>query len=213
MQKFQVVINSKLEVKLGEEIYKTIVQGISNKDLVISIPVVNGIYLTLKVGEEISLVYYDDKANIFSFNCKIINRIIENAIPYYSITLPYNVAKIQRRNYVRVDTVQPIKNIKKYNKETKMVEELKFTDGLLLDLSGGGMRIKLREKLKYDDIIVANIGRVLEEISLKGKVIRVDKTEDKRYIYGISFLDIDNKTREQIIKTVFEIMRKQRGLR
>lgn len=213
MQKFQVVINNKLEVKWGEENYKTIVQGTSDKDLVISIPVVNGIYLTLKTGEEVSLVYYDDKANIFNFNCKVINRISENRIPYYRISLPYNVTKIQRRNYVRVDTVQAIKEVRKYNEETKSIEEFKLTGGLILDLSGGGMRIKLREKLKFNDIIVANIGSSLEEIALKGKVVRVDKTEDKRYIYGISFLDIDNKTREQVIRAVFEIMRKQRGLR
>ena len=212
MQKFQVVINSKLELKWGEEIYKTIVQGSNNKNLLISVPVVNGVYLTFRTGEEISLVYYDNKANIFSFSCKIINRITENGIPYYSTSLPYNITKVQRRNYVRVDTVQVIKSIIKYNEESKSIVGDKFSNGLLLDLSGGGMRIKLKEKLRYSDVIMANIGNGAEELSVKGRIVRVDRSEDKRYVYGISFLELDNRTREKIIGMVFKIMRKQREL-
>ena len=211
MINFEVVINSKLEVRVDDEIYKTRVQDSNSKNLVISVPVIGGVYLTLRTGEEIDLIYYDDKANIFNFKSKIINRIVENGVPYYSITLPYNVKKIQRRNYVRVDTVQVINDIRKYDEKTKSLEN-KVSNGLLLDLSGGGMRIKSRDKLNKNDIIIAKIGNVKEEISIKGKIIRVDIADDKKYIYGISFLDLDNRTRERIIGTVFTIMRKQREL-
>ncbi|MBB6714635.1 PilZ domain-containing protein [Clostridium gasigenes] len=213
MKKFDVVINSKLEVKWADGIYKTLVQDSNSKNILISIPVVGGVYLTLKTGEEIELVYYDNGENIFSFKCRVINRIKENNIAYYSITLPYDVIKIQRRNYVRVDTVQVIKNIKKYEKETNGQADDKISNALLLDLSGGGMRIKFREKLEKSDVISAKIGSENEEVLIKGKIVRVDITEDKRYIYGISFEELDNRTRERIIQIVFRIMREQRKLR
>ncbi|WP_089970844.1 flagellar brake protein [Clostridium gasigenes] len=213
MKKFDVVINSKLEVKWADGIYKTLVQDSNSKNILISIPVVGGVYLTLKTGEEIELVYYDNGENIFSFKCRVINRIKENNISYYSITLPYDVIKIQRRNYVRVDTVQVIKDIKKYEKETNGQADDKISNALLLDLSGGGMRIKLREKLEKSDVISAKIGSENEEVLIKGKIVRVDITEDKRYIYGISFEELDNRTRERIIQIVFRIMREQRKLR
>ncbi|NKF06961.1 PilZ domain-containing protein [Clostridium gasigenes] len=213
MKKFDVVINSKLEVKWADGIYKTLVQDSNSKNILISIPVVGGVYLTLKTGEEIELVYYDNGENIFSFKCRVINRIKENNISYYSITLPYDVIKIQRRNYVRVDTVQVIKNIKKYEKETNGQADDKISNALLLDLSGGGMRIKLREKLEKGDVISAKIGSENEGVLIKGKIVRVDITEDKRYIYGISFQELDNRTRERIIQIVFRIMREQRKLR
>ncbi|MBB6624247.1 PilZ domain-containing protein [Clostridium gasigenes] len=213
MKKFDVVINSKLEVKWADGIYKTLVQDSNSKNILISIPVVGGVYLTLKTGEEIELVYYDNGENIFSFKCRVINRIKENNISYYSITLPYDVIKIQRRNYVRVDTVQVIKNIKKYEKETNGQADDKISNALLLDLSGGGMRIKFREKLEKSDVISAKIGSENEEVLIKGKIVRVDITEDKRYIYGISFEELDNRTRERIIQIVFRIMREQRKLR
>ncbi|MBU3135960.1 PilZ domain-containing protein [Clostridium gasigenes] len=213
MKKFDVVINSKLEVKWADGIYKTLVQDSNSKNILISIPVVGGVYLTLKTGEEIELVYYDNGENIFSFKCRVINRIKENNISYYSITLPYDVIKIQRRNYVRVDTVQVIKDIKKYEKETNGQADDKISNALLLDLSGGGMRIKLREKLEKSDVISAKIGSENEGVLIKGKIVRVDITEDKRYIYGISFQELDNRTRERIIQIVFRIMREQRKLR
>ncbi|MBU3105293.1 flagellar brake protein [Clostridium gasigenes] len=213
MKKFDVVINSKLEVKWADGIYKTLVQDSNSKNILISIPVVGGVYLTLKTGEEIELVYYDNGENIFSFKCRVINRIKENNISYYSITLPYDVIKIQRRNYVRVDTVQVIKNIKKYEKETNGQADDKISNALLLDLSGGGMRITLREKLEKSDVISAKIGSENEGVLIKGKIVRVDITEDKRYIYGISFQELDNRTRERIIQIVFRIMREQRKLR
>nr|WP_253197910.1 PilZ domain-containing protein [Clostridium gasigenes] len=213
VKKFDVVINSKLEVKWADGIYKTLVQDSNSKNILISIPVVGGVYLTLKTGEEIELVYYDNGENIFSFKCRVINRIKENNISYYSITLPYDVIKIQRRNYVRVDTVQVIKDIKKYEKETNGQADDKISNALLLDLSGGGMRIKLREKLEKSDVISAKIGSENEGVLIKGKIVRVDITEDKRYIYGISFQELDNRTRERIIQIVFRIMREQRKLR
>jgi len=212
MKKFEVLINSRLEVKWAEEIYKTRVQDSNNKNLLISVPVICGVYLILKTGEEIDLVYYDDKANIFNFKCKVINRITENGIPFYSTTLPYDVVKIQRRNYVRVNTVQVIKEIRKYDEKTKNVEGNKIFNALLLDLSGGGMRIKIKERLYEGDIIIAKIGNGDGELPIKGRVLRIDISDDRKYIYGISFLELDNRTREQIIGTVFRIMRRQREL-
>lgn len=211
--KINVVINSKLEVRSGEETYKSTVQDVSNKNLLISVPVINGVYLTLKTGEEIDLIYYDNKANIFNFKCKTINKVTENGIPFYSVSLPYDVVKIQRRNYVRVDTVQVIKHIRKYDEEVESNEGDILPNALLLDLSGGGMRIKLREKLSTGDRIIAKISSDIEAVPVKGEVMRVDKTDDKKYIYGISFYELDNSIREKIIGIVFKIMRKQRELR
>lgn len=213
MAKLNLVINNKIEVTWEKESYKSVVQDSTKKNLLISVPVNSGTYLTLKTNEEIEIVYYDDKANVFNFKCKIINRIVENGIPYYSTTLPYDVIRIQRRNHVRVSTVQVIKHIEKYNEETDVNELQKLYNCLLLDISGGGMKIKLKEKIEMNEKIVAKIGNEKEEFQVKGEIVRIDKTEDKRYIYGVSFFDLENRTREKIIKMVFEIMRKQRELR
>lgn len=206
-------INSKLEVKWGEEVYKSVVQDSNNKNLLISVPVIDSVYLMLKTGEEIELVYYDNRANIYNFKCKIINRITENNIPFYSVSLPYDVVRIQRRNFVRVETVQLIKDIRKCEKELDNEVNKKLSNAILLDLSGGGMKIKLREKLNKNDIVIANIVSENDVLPVKGEIVRVDKTEDRRYIYGVSFCDLNNMTREKIIYTVFKIMRKQRELR
>nr|WP_242969971.1 PilZ domain-containing protein [Clostridium chauvoei] len=81
----------------------------------------------------------------------------------------------------------------------------------LLDLSGGGMKIRAKENLKKGDILLVNINYNDIKLDLKGRVVRV-KEENDNYLCGVSFLNIDNKTREKIIKIVFIILRRQSEL-
>ena len=50
------------------------------------------------------------------------------------------------------------------------------------------------------------------KLRIKGKIVRVYMTENKDYICGVKFIDLEEKIREKIIRLVFTIMRKQREL-
>ncbi|GAB6167684.1 flagellar brake domain-containing protein [Clostridium carnis] len=210
--KLNIRVNNKVAILWDEEIYKSVIQDINEKESLISIPVCNGIYLTMRDGDEVDQVYYDDKGNVFNYKCKVLGRVIENNIPFYKLGKPYDIRKIQRRDYVRVNVVQVINYIKEESLIRDFQKEEKFNPALLLDLSGGGMKIKIKEDISYGDSIVGNLIYQNEKIIIRGKIVRKEKTEDNRYICGIKFCDIDNGTREKIIKTVFTIMRKQREL-
>lgn len=212
MKKLELGINSKIEVIFDKIYYKSTIQDINYEEesLLISIPVIDGVYLTLNAEDVIDQVFYDRKGNVFKYNTKIIKRVTDNNIPFYKVTLPYNVEKIQRRDYVRVNTAESIeykldKKMKNYEKD-----ETPYEKGLLLDLSGGGMRFIGSKEFSHGNIINANVKYENENVEVKGKIVRVEKTEDKKYIYGISFMDISNSAREKIIRLVFTIMRKQR---
>ena len=208
----ELTINSKIDVLWEENIYKATIQDIDNMEILISIPVRDGIYLTLNKDIEIEQIFYDEKGNVFNYKTKVIDRYTEKGIPFYKLTKPYDIKKVQRRDYVRVSLIQIINYIKEsdFKKEIKREEE--YENALLLDLSGGGMKVKTKEKLEKDEFIIANLKYEDEKIVIKGKIIRVEKTEDKRFICGITFVDINNSTREKIIRTVLKIMRKQREL-
>ena len=45
--------------------YKSSIQDIKDDEILITIPVSDGIYLTLKDGNEIEQIFYDDKGNVF----------------------------------------------------------------------------------------------------------------------------------------------------
>lgn len=212
MANLELGINCRIDVLWEDNMYKSTIQDINDEEILINIPVSDGIYLTLKDGEEIEQIFYDNKGNVFGYKNRVLGRTTEKDIPFYRISNPYDITRIQRRDYVRVNVVQVINYIKEEELKTNISGEEKYEHALLLDLSGGGMRIKIKEEIKIGDIIISNLTYENEKISVRGKVIRVDKTEDKKCICGINFNDIDNSTREKIIKTVFTIMRKQREL-
>ncbi|MBU5454797.1 flagellar brake protein [Caproiciproducens sp. MSJ-32] len=208
MEKLKLEINNKLEVLYDKKNYKSVIQDIREKEeeILISIPVLDGEYLTLATGTIIEQIYYGNN-NIYQFKTKILGRTKERNLSLYRLSLPYDIKKIQRRDYVRVNFVKIINYI-----NAKDIENEKYKKALLLDLSGGGMRIKVEEKLEKDDIILAKIVYENSIINVNGKVIRVERTEDNKYICGIIFSDINERTREEIIKIVFKVMRKQREL-
>jgi c-di-GMP-binding flagellar brake protein YcgR len=212
MTKLELGINRKIDVLWGEDIYKSTIQDIKDEEILITVPVSNGVYLTLEDGEKLEQIFYDNKGNVFGYKSEVLGRITENNIPFYRIGKPFEITRIQRRNYVRVNILQVINYIKEEELEKEIKEEEKYEHALLLDLSGGGMRIKIKEELSYNDIIVANLIHDNEKITVRGKIVRIEKAEDKKYVCGIDFDDMDNVTREKIIRTVFRIMRKQREL-
>ena len=212
MKKLELEINSKIEVLFDKVYYKSTIQDINYKEesLLISIPVINGIYLTLNAEDVIEQIFYDSKGNVFKYDTKIIKRVTDNQMPFYKVTFPYNIEKVQRRDYVRVNTLESMEykldeKIKKYEND-----EIPYEKGILLDLSGGGMRFKANKEFSSGNIIRSKVKYEDQNIEVKGKIVRVEKIEDKKYIYGISFMDISNSAREKIIRLVFTIMRKQR---
>lgn len=205
MSKVKLKINSNIEVVWENEEYKSTVQDIEEDNIKISIPVKNGTYLMLDEGAELDFTFLEDSYNCYSFTCEIKGRFIDNNIALYVLSLPYNIKKIQRRNFVRVQAVE-------YTFYKNKDEEEDWKKGLIVDLSGGGLRIKVKEKVKLNEYMLVNIIHEDEKIQVKGEVVRIVKTDDKQYLCGLTFVNLDEKTREKIIGKVFTLMRKQREL-
>lgn len=74
------------------------------------------------------------------------------------------------------------------------------------------MRVKIKEELKYGDLITVKVNCGESDLYLKAKIVRKEKSIDGRYIYGSEFWEVDNNLREKVIQEIFSIMRKQREL-
>lgn len=133
-------------------------------------------------------------------------------MPFYRIDKPCDVTRVQRRDCIRVDVIQAINYVKEEELKSDISGGERYEHALLLDLGGDGMRIKVKEEIKVSDIIISNLTYNNEKISVRGKTMRVGKSEDRKYTYGIDSGDIDNRTKEKTIKTVFTMIRKQREL-
>ncbi|MDU6519801.1 MULTISPECIES: flagellar brake protein [Clostridium] len=208
MKKFKLEINGNIQILEGEVFYKSNLQDVTESYILIDIPVNNGIYLTMNDNDEIEAEHYVDGGSYYKFNCRVLGRTREGKLNLYKLSKPYNISKIQRRNYVRVDMVE----YAFYKLQNDNGEEV-WKKGIILDLSGGGMKIKIEEKLSLRDRVTVNIFIAEnEKVQIVGEVVRVEKSNTSEYICGLKFKEISERTRDKIIQKVFEQMRKQRGL-
>lgn len=203
MENIKLSINDTVEIQRGNITYKSKVQSITENEIFIDIPLYKSDYLMLQNGEVASIITYVKESAVYKLDCKLLGKAIDGNVRVYKLSKPHKVKKIQRRNFVRVKITRIIKCLKEDN----------FFDALLLDLSGGGMRLKSVKDLKVSEEIVALIKNGNKEVKVKGKIVRIEDSTNAKYnIIGVEFVDLKNSDREAIIQIVFEIMRKQMEL-
>jgi c-di-GMP-binding flagellar brake protein YcgR len=196
-------INKKIEIAWNDGYYKSNIENVENNCIAISIPIKNGTYIPLREGEKVEVIYYYGK-DIYKFYTHVIDRKIDT-IPVILLALPKEVFKVQRRKFVRVPIICTIQ----YSKIGKNTAS-KPLSAIMVDLSGGGMRIKLKDELAYGDIINVYIPLGKEQVQIKGEIVRIEAEQDiKRNICGVSFMDLEERVREKLIRYIFQVMRDQ----
>jgi c-di-GMP-binding flagellar brake protein YcgR len=214
MEEVKFLVNHRVEILYGDDSYKSNIQDITEEYISISIPMKEGKYIALNSRDYFEVIYYEE-ANVYKFVGKVIKRIVENGVAQIILEYPEDIVKVQRREFVRIDLVQYLKYIpvlrgEKEDAKINLLDENKGKEGMLIDLSGGGFKLKISEKIEYNDMIIADIPDDDSIIRVRAKAVRIIPDDDKRLICGFSFIDIDTKTRERIIRLIFSIMRKQR---
>lgn len=204
-------INGKVEIiSENGEIYSSDIQDIDKKSIAISVPIKECKYLPLRKGERIEVIYYEGNS-IYKFPSAVIKRTNSN-VPLIWINKIVDARKIQRRKFVRIPILCDTK-FAPINREVKLdktnLKDIKFLEGTILDLSGGGVRLKTDSNLKKEDVLamILKIGDAV--LVAKGEVKRIDIVNFKEKIYGVKFLGLSINQQDKIIEYVFEIMRKQ----
>ncbi|GAA0767602.1 flagellar brake domain-containing protein [Clostridium subterminale] len=206
-------INNKIEIYTKNcELAKSIVQDMDEEGIYIAIatPILNGISYPLTTGDTITCNYNDGKGNIYSFQAKVKGRKFDN-IAMIILERESELKKVQRRDHVRIPFMNKVKYlpIDKYNESMlRDIENCDYREGQTLDLSGGGIRIKVKESLDLGQLVMLNTKINNQDILALGKIVR-DETQNKNeHIYGVKFKYIDAKVRESIIQFIFQNMRK-----
>lgn len=204
MKNFNLNINEVIAIEYEDMVYNCSIQGIAENELLINIPVKDGEFLILENGERLDVKYCSEAGRYYEFEVKIIGREKSDNIPMYKLSLPIDVRRIQRRNYVRVPVLKTVKY--------KLEEEESWCEATTLDISGGGMKIKARRKFKLNDKLVVKIETSSRVVETEVQIKRCEKVITNEYIYGLEFTDINENRRDNIIKDVFLVMRKQREI-
>lgn len=209
MKNFKLNINERIEVLFNDKEYKSSILNISEDYLYISIPICSDEYLIINTDEVIEINVYLENGRCYKFNSKILYRGKEGNISYYKLSKPFNVERIQRRDYFRVEVIEKVQYV---NLSELDSDETPYIQADMIDLSGSGVKLKINEKVKIEDILLIKMKIKNSDIVLKGQVMRTFMDNNDKTICGIKFIDITQAQTDKIIEELFLIMRKQREL-
>ncbi|GAA0746197.1 flagellar brake protein [Clostridium oceanicum] len=209
-------VNNRVEIEREDGYYKSIIQDIKDDSLYISIPVSEGSYLPLHENEQITGLYFNGR-DILKFTTIVTGRKIDKIL-MLKIKRPESYKKVQRRSFVRInvllDTCCACMNKTKELKDITKGQfngnlDIEFFNATILDLSGGGAKLSSKRELFLGEIIIMSIPFDEETITLKSKIVRKEKDDNNVTVYGIKFIEVDDRNREKIIRFIFMTMRKQ----
>jgi c-di-GMP-binding flagellar brake protein YcgR len=202
-------INQKIELEIKQGPYQgkyiSKVSDLTEEEIIIIPPYVNGEILPLRINQAISVYFTGDLA-VYKFYSRVIERF-NKSIPLLKILHPDKVLKIQRRDYFRLDAKKRLK-YRRLDSELNAVEDFKETTSI--NISGGGLKIILQEALLIDTRIEIFLDLPeLNDIPIIGKIVKVHELPDG-LAAGVEFVDLDPHIRELIIAWLFEHQRELR---
>ncbi|MBF8983075.1 PilZ domain-containing protein [Lutibacter sp. B2] len=208
-------IGIKIEIELqgkkrtnSPKLISQVIDIMSDDIFMISVPTSQGMLVPITVGEKICIMYSQKASAVYGFDVRVLERVKKSELYCMKVEKAGEMFKIQRRNFFRLEAM--------LNAAVKKVDEhgnIELTiQGLTKDISGGGLCLIIKEPLKIGENVEVMLKTGEKNISVRGAVLRCVKYQefDYKFELGITFKDIDEKMREEIISYIFEHQRKMR---
>ncbi len=205
----------------------------------IAAPVQDGRLVPLREGEDIELCFFT-KAGLYQCRGRIKRRVSDNRVPALEVLFVSELQKFQRRKFYRLECTfeinyrrlsreelelrEDMAQAKERGNETivaackKELEELpeNWQVATITNLSGGGVRFHLREKLDSGEAIEVSIPLSMQNgvtpMKFMAHVVDCDSSDDTREKSTDARCEFDgvtNREREMIVKYVFEEQRRR----
>jgi len=203
----------------GSKVYDII----SEDKLEILMPIEQSKLILLPVDAEYDLCFYT-QGGLYQCYARVVDRYKDNSVYVLLLELTTSIRKKQRREYYRYSCVIPMMGRELVEEEITALEVkrpyleegLPTRESTIVDLSGGGMRFVGRHKYEkgiyvYVKCKLVNKGK--EKVyELIGRILTVEKIENRsdEYDHRLQFIQMGNRTREEIIRYIFEEERKNR---
>lgn len=220
-----------IKVEDKEEDYSSRIEDIKKGQyIVVAAPMYQGVLVKVNVRTPVQVRYVKNNM-LYTFKSIVIN---EKRTPFPQLTLawPEQIQRIQRRAYVRVpwlitakflylpdeDVQLPYKKYKSYWEE----HMFDIFDGVIKDISGGGIRFNIQTKwldqypvdvdkyllvrftISYEFRKQQQSYELLEKIRVVRNIPLLNKLNKE---FGATFVDIHDRDREWIIRGVLQRQR------
>ena len=208
----------------GIRLYKTSVYDVLDDGrLEIVMPMEQSRLVLLPVGGEYDVCFFSH-GGMYKADVRIVDRQKINGTYIILAEMLTNLHKYQRREYYRFNCIIEMEARELSKREIEafkeadgaVIEEKEMNRGVIVDISGGGLRFVSRRLYECGDIILLSfklpIANCEKSFTLAAQVILSKEIENRRdeYENRVKFVYINNQTREEIIKYIFDEERKNR---
>ncbi len=218
--KVDIVSANSVKESERKSVYLSQIVDIENStQLKIMMPTLGTRVVPLEVNKRFTCTYYTSKG-LYAGDFVVIERLREGSMPVLKLEVRTPLKKVQRREYYRYDCMLPMK-YRIANKDEKITEEqlkdLEWFDGVVVDLSGGGMRFVVPGSLPKDSYVqfklVLEIKGEYKEFYLYGDIIssRTSPNNPRVLECRTQFSTITEAERDKIVGYIFEQERKKRS--
>lgn len=208
-----------------KEIYESQVYDFLPEDRIeITMPMEKTKIVLLPTGAEYDLRFYSSNG-IYQCKAKIAGRSKKNNVFLLIMELTSNLRRNQRREFYRFSCALEMGSRALDSGELMMLERDGMLDEMLsegeplresiiVDISGGGLRFIADHAYDKGNIILCRYrletDSGVREYEILGKVLGVEKSQKRPGVFEhrVQYVDIDDGTREEIIKFIFETERK-----
>jgi c-di-GMP-binding flagellar brake protein YcgR len=214
LKKRALAINNKVEI-IDEEKgkpFKSIILSLGPGFFTVTLPYEKKDVLLLSPGTKVK-VRVIGKNEQFLFTSEVLARRT-SPFPHYVLKEPEEIKRVQLREYVRLKKVIKAQLAVLLDEDRAGLEQ----KVLILDISGGGVSIALREPLAVGSKILLkfNLPGIEKDdedcqFKLKAEIRRCERSlsEKPKFIAGAVFLDITEKERDGLIRYIFRKMLEQ----
>lgn len=208
----------------GIKTYKTSVYDVLDDGRIeIVMPTEQTKLVLLPVDGEYDVCFFSH-GGMYRADVRIVDRQKVNGTFILVTELISNLHKFQRREYYRFNCIVEMTAREMSRQETEafakgltyLVSEKDMDRGVIVDISGGGTRFVSKQKFTEDSLILMKFELSIMDrerpFLLAAKVIYSGEIENRKdeYENRVKFEFIDNTTREEIIKYIFDEERKNR---
>jgi c-di-GMP-binding flagellar brake protein YcgR len=187
--------------------YSTRIEDIGER-LLLAAPTHRGAVIRLSEGEPVRVEILAEDA-VYAFDTYVDSMALE-PIPVIGVSKPENLARIQRREFVRVDLNLPVK----YRPLTLIRQKpLEYQSADIVNLSGGGASIVTWHPLQ-DKGVKSGSELQLElelpdgnKVEVKAVIVRISDTKTEkgiRHKIAVMFTEIDERQQDVIVRYVLE---------
>ncbi|MCR4748315.1 MAG: flagellar brake protein [Lachnospiraceae bacterium] len=208
-----------------DKVYTTKIYDLVNDDtLELIMPMEQTKLILLPVDGEYEVFFYTDNG-LYECTVRITDRYKSNNVYILLVELQTNLRKYQRRDFYRYSCALDMDTRALTQDEVIAFRKgenyqappgLTTTKGVIVDISGGGLRFTARAQYEVDSLIYSRYELFIhggtKEYQLICKVLdaRSIPNRNGEFEYRVQFVNLDNYEREEIIQYIFEEERKNR---